>query len=36
MTETKDFQNAIDGLKLSEGQVKLCEEDLTKKDLQSL
>ena len=31
--EIKDFLNVIDVLKLSEDQVKLCEEDLTKKDL---
>ena len=29
----KDFLNVIDVLKISEDQVKLCEEDLTKKDL---
>ena len=31
--EIKDFLNVIDVPKLSEDQVKLCEEDLTKKDL---
>ena len=30
MRETKDFLNDIDGLKLSEDQVKLYQEDLTK------
>ena len=29
----EDFLNVIDVQKLSENQVKLCEEDLTKKDL---
>ena len=29
----KDFLNVIDVPKLSEDQVKLCEEDLTEKDL---
>ena len=31
--EIKGFLNFIDVRKLSEDQVKLCEEDLTKKDL---
>ena len=31
--EIKDFVSVIDVLKLSEDQVKLCEEDLTEKDL---
>ena len=31
--EIKDFLNVIDVPKLSEDQVKLCEEDLTEKDL---
>ena len=31
--EIKDFLNVIDVPKLSENQVKLCEEDLTKNDL---
>ena len=31
--EIKDFLNVIDVPKLSEDQVKFCEEDLTKKDL---
>ena len=31
--EIKDFLNVIDVPKLSEDQVKLCEEDLIKKDL---
>ena len=31
--EIKDFLNAIDVPKLSEDQVKLCEEDLTEKDI---
>ena len=33
MAEIKDFLNIIDVPKLSEYQVKLCEEDLTEKDL---
>ena len=33
MAEIKDFLNVIDVPKLSEDQVKLCEEDLTEKDL---
>ena len=32
-TEIKDFLNVIDVPKLSEDQTKLCEEDLTEKDL---
>ena len=32
-TEIKHFLNAIDVPKLSEDQIKLCEEDLTEKDL---
>ena len=32
-SEIKDFLNAIDIPKLSEDQVKLCEEDLTERDL---
>ena len=31
--EIKDFLNVIDVSKLSEDQVKLCEEELTEKDL---
>ena len=34
--EIKDFLNAIDFQKLSEDQVKLCEEDLPKKIYTSL
>ena len=33
MAEIKDFLNALDVPNLSEDQVKLCEKDLTKKDL---
>ena len=32
-TEVKDFLNVIDVPKLSEDQVKLCQKDLTEKDL---
>ena len=31
--EIKEFLNATDVPKLSKGQVKLCEEDVTEKDL---
>ena len=33
MAEIKDFLNALDVPNLSKDQVKLCEKDLTKKDL---
>ena len=33
MAEIKDFLNALDVPNLSEGHVKLCEKDLTEKDL---
>ena len=33
MAEIKDFLNIVDVPKLSEDQVKLCEEDLIEKDL---
>ena len=33
MAEINDFLNALDVPNLSEDQVKLCEKDLTKKDL---
>ena len=36
MAEIKDFLNVVDFSKLSEDQVKLFEEDLTKKDLYTL
>ena len=33
MAEINDFLNALDVPNLSEDQIKLCEKDLTKKDL---